>query len=94
MQILFLNNVGDMGICTLVPVQEALNIHNIASLQLTSDLIQVGFGSGQIAFNAEAVGLTIQSEVYIDVLAGSTATASRWLLTRVCALCRICSTAS
>ena len=65
-----LGDRSDMGVHALVPVQEALNINNIALNQLTNGGVNCGVGTGQVNFHAEAVLSAVLLQGHIDVITG------------------------
>ena len=65
-------HAGDVGVDALIPVQEALDVHLVASLQLSESLVNIGVGTGQVTLHAEVVGSAVQRDGDIDVVAGLT----------------------
>jgi len=59
-----------VGVDTLVPVQEALNIDGVANVQSTNGGVYIGIGTGQVNLYAEVVGSAVVANGYIDVIAG------------------------
>ena len=60
---------GDVRVDTLVPVQEALKVDDIADLQLLDCLVDIALGVTQIGLYGEVVGLAILGYVEIQVVA-------------------------
>ena len=61
-----------MSIHTLIPVKEAFNVNDIACLNVSKRLVNVGIGIGKVALYAEAVGCARLGNGDVDVIAGST----------------------
>ena len=58
-----------MRVYALVPVQEALHVDDVSHLQLLHCLVNVGSVITQIRFHNKAVGLTIQGNVEVQIVA-------------------------
>ena len=59
-----------MGVHTGIPVQEALNVHLSADLQLTDSLVDLSLGTGQITLNAEIVVDAVLGQGDVDIITG------------------------
>ena len=59
-----------MGVDTLIPVQEAFHVDNVANFQSTDSSVDLGLGTGQVTLHAEAVGSAVVTDSDIDVVAG------------------------
>ena len=57
-----------MGVGAFVPVQEAFHVNNVANIQCTNSLVDLGIGAGQVDLYAEAVGSTVEAEGNVDVV--------------------------
>ena len=58
-----------MGVGAFVPVQVAVQIYHITDFQFFDLLIDIGIRTAQIGFYGKAVGLTIQGNVEIKIIA-------------------------
>ena len=58
-----------MGVGAFVPVQVAVQIYHITDFQFFDLLIDIGIGTAQIGFYGKAVGLTIQGNIEIKIIA-------------------------
>ena len=65
-------DAGNVGVDTLVPVQEALDVDLVARFQRSESLVDIGVGTGQVTLDAEAIGSTVVGNIDIDVITGLT----------------------
>ena len=54
-----------MGVDALIPVNEALDINNVACLEVSECLVNIGLGIGEVTLYTEAVGLAILGNVNV-----------------------------
>ena len=59
-----------MCINTFVPVEEALNVDNVARLKLANCCINSGVGIGEVTLYAEAVLSTVLGKLNVNIVAG------------------------
>ena len=57
-----------MGVHALIPVQEALHVHDIAHVQSLDGLIHVGAGAAEVALYHEGVDLVVQGHIEVQVV--------------------------
>ena len=67
---LLLNYGSDVGVNTVVPVEEAFDINNVACLNVSKCLVNVGFGTGEVTLDAEGVVCAVLRNGYIDIVTG------------------------
>ena len=60
---------GDVGVHALIPVQETFQVDLVTNLQILDSLINGGILAAQIALNGEVVGLTVDGDVEVQVVA-------------------------
>ena len=59
-----------MGIYTLIPIEEALNVNYVAFLESANGGVNLGVGAGKVGLYAEVIGSAVVAEGDIDVIAG------------------------
>ena len=59
-----------MGVGTVVPIQEALDVNHIAGVQGADGLVNLSIGAGEVSFHAELGGELTLGQGHIDVVAG------------------------
>ena len=59
-----------MGIYTLIPIEEALNVNYVAFLESANGGVNLGIGAGKVGLYAEGIGSAVVAEGDIDVIAG------------------------
>ena len=63
------SNRSDVGLCTVVPVQEAFQIDHIADLQVANSLISLAAQAAQVGLHTEGVHLAINGYIEVQVVA-------------------------
>ena len=58
-----------MGLCTIVPVQEAFQIDDLANLQVTNSLICAGTNTAQIGLDTEGVLSATNGNIEVQIVA-------------------------
>ena len=61
---------GYVGIYTLIPIEEALNVNYVAFLESANGGVNLGVGAGKVGLYAEVIGSAVVAEGDIDVIAG------------------------
>ena len=61
---------SDVGVHTLVPVQVALDVDNIANIQGAHGGVDLGLSTGQVDFYTEIVGGAVVAQIDVHLVAG------------------------
>ena len=57
-----------MSVDSVIPISEANNVDNVAFLKCFNCKINIGFGTCEVSFDAEAIGIAVVGEIYVNIV--------------------------